>query len=91
MISEEKLREEFKSAFADLKKQEKENKEQLYRLYCELADLLDNIPADGLDRLGITSLCAIHSFKAVQKLLNSMYELIFEEEYVEKETDTDVE
>ena len=89
MISEEKLREEFKSAFEELKEQEEKNKEQLYLLYCELAGL-DNIPADGLDRLGISSLCAIHSFKAVQKLLNSMYELIFEEGYVEEETDADV-
>ena len=84
MISEEKLREEFKNAFADLKKQEEENKENLYKAYSNLAD---KVSVDGLNKLGITSLCAISSFIAVKATLKDTYKVIFEEEYDEEDKD----
>ena len=82
MISEEKLREEFKNAFADLKKQEEKNKDNLYKAYSNLAE---KISVDGLNHLGIASLCAISSFIAVKETLKDTYKVIFEEEYVEDE------
>lgn len=86
MISEEKLREEFKNAFADLKKKEEENKENLYKAYSNLAD---RVSVDGLNHLGIASLCAISSFKVAKESLKNTYEVIFEEEYEDEDEESD--
>ncbi len=76
----------FKNTFGELKVQEEKNKENLYKSY---VDLVDKISVDDLNRLGIVSLCIIHSFSAVKETLKNMYEIIFEEEYVDEDEESE--